>query len=251
MEFGIGKRIKEARLNKGLTQEMLALMVGVTKGAIANYENGTSHPKEPVMYALIDALGVDANFLFQDCVKIKKAPLYSSEAMRLARDYDSLDIHGQRVVRMLAAEEKSRCTAETAQRGPAFEVADPEKVIRFSVPGYRLPMSAGTGQEAGEEYPENYTLVKEPPRGTSFIAQVSGNSMEPTYRDGDLLFVHAAEEIPPGKIGVFHMDGQQWVKELGDGILISHNTQYAPIPMREDIRCQGLVLGVCDESYFE
>lgn len=112
MEFGIGKRIKEARLNKGLTQEMLALMVGVTKGAIANYENGTSHPKEPVMYALIDALGVDANFLFQDCVKIKKAPLYSSEAMRLARDYDSLDSHGQRIVRLVANEEKARCTAE-------------------------------------------------------------------------------------------------------------------------------------------
>lgn len=109
MEFGIGKRIKEARLNKGLTQEMLALMVGVTKGAIANYENGTSHPKEPVMYALIDALGVDANFLFQDCVKIKKAPLYSSEAMRLARDYDGLDSHGQRVLRLLADEEKARC----------------------------------------------------------------------------------------------------------------------------------------------
>lgn len=40
-------------------------------------------------------------------------------------------------------------------------------------------------------------------------------------------------------------------KELGDGILISHNLEYAPIPMRDDIRCQGLVLGVCDESYFE
>ena len=92
---------------------MLASMVGVTKGAIANYENGTSHPKEPVMYALIDALGVDANFRFQDCVKIKEAPLYSSEAMRLARDYDSLDSHGRRTVRLVADEEKARCVAET------------------------------------------------------------------------------------------------------------------------------------------
>lgn len=81
MAIGIGKRIKEARLNKGLTQEMLALLVGVTKGAIANYENGTSHPKEPVMYALIDALGVDANFLFQDCVKIKKSPSAVASAL--------------------------------------------------------------------------------------------------------------------------------------------------------------------------
>ncbi|GEM_PF-6280352 len=73
--MGIGKRIREARLNKKLTQEELAKIIGVTKGAIANYEGETSHPKEPVMYALIDALGVDANFLFQDCVDtIKKSP---------------------------------------------------------------------------------------------------------------------------------------------------------------------------------
>ena len=34
-------------------------------------------------------------------------------------------------------------------------------------------------------------------------------------------------------------------------MLISHNPGYAPRAMTEDIRCQGLVLGVCDESYFE
>lgn len=48
----------------------------------------------------------------------KKAPLYSSEAMRLAADYDGLDAHGRRVVRMVADEEKARC-AEQAQPAPA------------------------------------------------------------------------------------------------------------------------------------
>lgn len=66
---GIGRRIKEAREQAGLTQEQLGKMIGVTGSAITNYEKETSHPKEPVMYALINALGVDANFLFQDCVK--------------------------------------------------------------------------------------------------------------------------------------------------------------------------------------
>lgn len=79
MEKGIGKRIKEARLNLGLTQEELAEKIGVTKGAIANYEKNTSHPKEPVMYALIETLGVDANYLFQDCVKISNPSISLSE----------------------------------------------------------------------------------------------------------------------------------------------------------------------------
>ena len=46
--MGIGKRIKEARNALNMTQEELAKKLGVTKGAIANYENETSHPKEPI-----------------------------------------------------------------------------------------------------------------------------------------------------------------------------------------------------------
>lgn len=72
--MGIGRRIKEARERAGLTQEELAKRVGVTGSAITNYEKETSHPKEAIMYALIDELGVDANYLFQDCVKIKQSP---------------------------------------------------------------------------------------------------------------------------------------------------------------------------------
>ena len=119
------------------------------------------------------------------------------------------------------------------------------------VPLYFQPMSAGTGQEATQEYPEDFTLTKRPPRGTSYIARVRGDSMEPDYHNGDLVFVHATVDIQPGQVGTFFMDGQMWIKELGDGELISRNPQYGPRPMTENVRCQGLVLGVCDKSYFE
>ena len=128
--------------------------------------------------------------------------------------------------------------------------AQPEEVVYYVISGFYQPMSAGSGSEAGDGEPEDFVLTKRPPRGASYVAPVSGDSMEPTFHDGDELFVHACAEIKPGQIGVFLMDGRQWVKELGDGVLLSHNPQYAPIPMTEDIRCQGLVLGVCDPTYF-
>ena len=62
--MGIGKQLKKARLAAGHTQESLAEAVGVSKGAIGNYENEVSHPKEEILYALIRVLGVDANYLF-------------------------------------------------------------------------------------------------------------------------------------------------------------------------------------------
>ena len=75
--------------------------------------------------------------------------------------------------------------------------------------------------------------------------------MEPTYYNGDLVFVHSTVDIRPGQIGIFFMDGQQWIKECGKDALISHNPAYAPVPFTEDVRCQGVALGVCDDSYFE
>lgn len=72
--MGFGERVREARERKGMTRDELANNIGVTRSAISNYENEISHPKEPVMYALLDALDVDANFLFQDNATQKNTP---------------------------------------------------------------------------------------------------------------------------------------------------------------------------------
>lgn len=94
--MGIGKRIKEAREAKGLTQAELANIVGVTPSAITNYENETSHPKEPILYKLFGALNCDANYLFQDVVNIKVRDIQKDA---LNRNYDALNTEGrQRLV---------------------------------------------------------------------------------------------------------------------------------------------------------
>lgn len=251
-------RIKEARKSKGITQTELGDLIGVAKTTVAGYEK-SREPTAAQLGAIADILDVDVTFLLQDEIKQRHDLRATPQEMEtLVKKYRLLDPYGKEAVDGVLDVESRRCEAARAaalqkERGQmeAGDLIDFEEVIRFSVPGYSTPLSAGTGQEAGQEYPENYKLIKEPPRGTSFIARVSGISMEPTYHDSDMVFVHATEEIPVGHIGAFYMAGQQWIKELGDGVLISHNPGYDPIPMRDDIRCQGLVLGVCDESYFE
>lgn len=254
--MGIGRRLKEARERAGYTQKELGEIVGVTSSAITNYETEISHPKEPVMYALIDALGVEPNYLFQDC--IKNAPSVSDEAMRLARDYDTaLDDRGRKMVRGLADLEigyaAKRAEKEKAERKAELikhreETAD--EIAVYVTTLYHQPVSAGNGENAAYDYSETVQLKKMPPNGTSYIVPVQGDSMEPLFSDGDKVFVRAQIEIEPGQTGVFYMDGQMWIKELGDGVLLSHNPKYPPRPMTDDVRCQGLVLGVCDDSYF-
>ncbi len=251
--MSFGDSLTKIRIEKGFSRKDLAEQLEIPYTTLRNYETDQREPGHKLLIKIANLLSVSVDELVGYQAKKENAPLYSSEALKLASDYDShMDDRGRETVRAVADFEIARKkTQEQRQQMEAGEMINLEKVIRFSVPGYSMPLSAGTGQEAGQEYPENYTLVKEPPRGTSYIAPVSGDSMEPTYHNEDIVFVHSCEEIPVGRIGVFLMDGKQWIKELGDGELISHNPEYDPIPMREDIRCQGLVLGVCDESYFE
>lgn len=257
--MGIGRRLKEAREAVGLTQEQLGKRIGVTGSAITNYEKENSHPKEAVLYALIEELGIEPNFLFQDCVKSlqkkENAPL-TRDAIKLAKDFDGLDGHGKRVLRLVADEEKERCESERnnviALSAPHSDVKAATETTYYVVPYYRdFPASAGFGEWAADvEPPEELLLRKRPPRGTTFICPVSGVSMTPTFRDGEKVFVRKQSEIRVGQIGIFLMDEKMWIKEMGEGELISHNPEYEPRRMIDGIECQGLVLGVCDDSYF-
>lgn len=64
--LSFGKRLKEARLNKNLTQTQLADLLGVRNTTIANYETEVSSPKEDILLKIFDILEVSPNFLYQD-----------------------------------------------------------------------------------------------------------------------------------------------------------------------------------------
>lgn len=64
--MGIGKRIKEARVACGLTQEKLASQIGVAKSTVTGYEKGNSEPNMLTVQKIMQALNIDANFLWQD-----------------------------------------------------------------------------------------------------------------------------------------------------------------------------------------
>lgn len=60
----ISQHLSAARVSRNLSQADLAAMVGVSKNAISNYENGVSVPKVETLLALMSALDVDANYIY-------------------------------------------------------------------------------------------------------------------------------------------------------------------------------------------
>ncbi len=250
------ERLKSFRESLGMTQAEFSKTLGLAKTTYNNYETGIREPKSDFWTAIAQTYDVTIDYLMgfsNNPYPSNKVVLSIPEETHIKK-YRTLDGYGKDIVDTVLDKESARCTAQKARAARCQTEESAEtgaESALYYFPIYESPMSAGTGQLAGQEYPQTTPLIKKPPHGASYIAPVSGDSMEPTYSDGDLLFIHATPDIEPGQIGVFLMGGEQYVKELGDGELISHNEEYEPIPMTEDITCQGLVLGVCDESYFQ
>lgn len=59
----IGKRVKAARLRKGLTQKMLADAAGVTSGAIRAIEGGYSEPRTSTLTRFCEILRTPADHI--------------------------------------------------------------------------------------------------------------------------------------------------------------------------------------------
>lgn len=59
----VGKRLKEIRLQKGLSQQELGNMIGVTKVSICGYENGTRVPTIDNLVKLADNLDITIDYL--------------------------------------------------------------------------------------------------------------------------------------------------------------------------------------------
>lgn len=58
-----GDRLRKLRLEKGLTQDELAEIVGVSKASISCYENETRSPKSETIIDFIQIFGVNADYL--------------------------------------------------------------------------------------------------------------------------------------------------------------------------------------------
>lgn len=241
--MGIGYRIKEARERLGLTQTELGNIVGVTGSAITNYEKETSHPKEQIIYKLMEALNVDANYLFQDAVKLpqKKNDVSLSE-YNMIKCYRALDPPGQSHVNAVLQWETERMEQIAQASATVFEVADSDSQGRILQ--YFHSVSAGAGEVIFDDVYSERIAVPDLPeyRRVAYAVKVSGHSMEPRYHDGDILLIEPTCEVDVGEIGIFNVNGQAFVKKLGEEKLISLNKGYDDISLTEESLCMGRVV---------
>ena len=79
MKINIGERLKQLRLQKGLTQEQLAEVFGVSAQAVSRWENNTSYPDITLLpgLAIYFNTSVDA-IVGMDEIRTEKSTIWLS-----------------------------------------------------------------------------------------------------------------------------------------------------------------------------
>ena len=117
------------------------------------------------------------------------------------------------------------------------------------LPLYRLAVSAGTGEFLDGEGYDAVEVGEEVSPLADFGVRISGDSMEPRFVHGQIVWVKRQETLRSGEIGVFLYNGAGYCKRLersgGRLELVSLNSAYAPIRVgpADELRVFGRVVG--------
>ena len=222
--------------------------VKFNKSDLSQYVSGKTEPNQDKLFILSKALDVDVAWLMgfdvpivsgatSSKLKENSYPLSDREYTHITK-YRRLDTFSKELVALVIDKELERSTSNSVLNDNMVDFGSYKEI-----PCYPKLASAGTGEYLFDDIPTNTIKVdsSEYPKA-DYAIQVNGDSMEPTYYDGDTLIVerNAIPEI--GKTGIFIVDGISYVKRMGNGELISDNKAYSNI-VGQYGECLGKVLG--------
>ena len=260
-------KIFSANLNRILSernikQAELSRATDIPASTITGYVKGTSLPIPGNVQKIADYFGVPKSTLDPRFVTANPV-IYSmvgescnisiSPTSSIQTIYDQL--HQSRQEKVLTYAERQLNEQKNEEETKINEVS--ENIIRlddYRQTTYRRVtgvVSAGSGSMQDDDLDMEVSFYEdEIPDDYDAIAYVVGNSMEPKIKNGDYLFIKNTPQVDYNTIGIFQVDGANYVKKLLQGYLESLNPDYEDIHLDEsnDIRTIGEVVSVYREK---
>lgn len=213
-------KLKQKREELGLEQQELAKLIGVSKQAYFKWEKGLSKPTKANIAKLEKVLKVSEGYLTEDEI--------SSLYKQLTEPNQEQAIT---YVRDLVASQKVISIAEKRSEYHVYE-----------------KLSAGIGASVYGDL--DYDVVyynEELPH--DFASWVDGNSMEPTYQNGEVALIRDTGFDYDGAVYAVVWDSQTYIKKVyreEEGLrLVSINKDYPDkfAPFDENPRVVGKIVG--------
>jgi len=210
MDFN--ENLKSIRCGAGITQKSLGEMIGVTSVTIGNWERGVRQPSFELLPKLADALDTSIDALLGKSRQGRQNKVEEE----LLRSFRKLDAHGQKLVRIVCNTELERVQPRKPEiiRFPSAVREDlaVKKHNRY-IPFYYTPPAAGIAVPLETDEFEMLLADDSVPADADYAVRISGDSMEPYLKDGELVFVKETQELHNGDVGIFCVDGAMYCKQ--------------------------------------
>lgn len=225
---------------KGMSMSELARQVGIAKSTMSRYFNRTREFPLNKTDDFAKALGMTPEYL----LGIQKVNNIEPEILTI---FNQLDEERQEKVvdyaTVLLNEQINMKTTTVLEK-----YKNDDYIIDY-VEGL-VAAGHGTFQE-DNLHMEVKLRAEDVPESYDTIAKVAGDSMEPLIEDNDLLFIKVSSQVDINSIGIFQINGKNFVKKLkrdydGSWYLQSLNSGYEEIHLSEndDIRTIGEVVDI-------
>lgn len=247
------RKLKDLRLKAGCSQKEVYEHFGIPQSTFSSWEVGKSEPPGDMLIKLCQFYKCDMiNSLSSD-----KEDSVTYEEWKMVEKYRLISTHspdGAVVVdtvldREFSIAEKIREQKEQLEQIQKMDMEVAEEFIPKRILAYYGKIAA-----AGKSYGFDDVIagtiecpLTDESQRADYAIGVSGDSMEPTFYDGDIVYVSKNAHLGIGDIGIFQKDNGIYIKEVGENELISHNPEYKPIVNNEDILCLGKVVGKVEE----
>ncbi|HCS9097463.1 TPA: helix-turn-helix domain-containing protein [Staphylococcus aureus] len=231
-------RLKQIMSERKISQSELSRRTGIGRNSISDYLNGKYEAKQDKVFELAKALNVNEAWLMGfDISKNRKI-----ENNDIASIYSKLTPPRQKNVLNYANEQLD----EQNTKGDNIVDINSYKQDRIAVKVNGC-VSAGVGERLHGEtlFTE---MVKAPIPPHDLALKVNGDSMEPMFKDGEIIFVEKTHNIKNGQIGIFIIEEEAYVKKVfveDDRLtLVSLNKEYRDLHFyrNESVRLVGKVI---------
>lgn len=236
----IGEKIKYFRLLNKMTQQDLADKLFTTKQTVSRYEKGQRSADQDVLFELCDIFNISINEFFpknntNELTFITTPPLPST-VQQIVDTTNQLQAQRQDNVLQYAQ----------------TQLKEQNNIIKEDRFEYRVHerLSAGVGQYIEQDLYEEYDIVYYDKEIDYDIASwVVGDSMEPTYQDGEVALIKKTGFDYDGAVYAVVWNEKTYIKrvykEKNHLRLESLNKKYSDkyAPYEEEPRVIGLVVG--------
>ncbi len=226
----IGERINYLRTKNKLTMDELSLLIGKKKSNLSSYENGKYEPSAQTIIALCETFKVSADWLLTGKSNNDSFDLRTKAIISLIKDLTDKDIDD--VIDFLKYKQFKHKTINNNMTVQITEQTFKGKVVPLAG-----RVAAGTPIMSLAEHDKLIPVPKEDSR-VDFALTIKGDSMQPLFNDGSIIFIKKQETLENGEIGVFEIDGEFTCKKFKKTdyhiSLESINTTYSPIIITEE-----------------